>query len=72
MSQELFPGREVAFAHRALYASGRWGLPVNCAWSQARLPLNVVAAPESSKIISTFTIYMVQYCTVKRRSNYKN
>ena len=49
MSQELFPGRQEAFAHRAPYASGRWGLPVNWAWSQARFPLNVVAAPESSR-----------------------
>ena len=51
MSKELFPGSEVAFAHRALYACGRRGLPVNCAGSQAELPLDAVAAPESSRDI---------------------
>jgi hypothetical protein len=48
MSHELFPGREVALARWAFYASGRWGLPVKYAGSQAKLPQNVVAAPESS------------------------
>jgi hypothetical protein len=51
MSKELFPGSEVAFAHRAHYACGRRGLPVNRAGSQAGCFPDVVAAPDSIRDI---------------------